>query len=396
MKRRLAALVVLIAVGLGALAVTFGNFGAAAATTTEYLSSRAALGDVSEDVAATGSLASATTYGLVFGGDPYLITSTDTAAPQATRTWSVTDVRVKPGDTVKAGQVLATAATADAQRDLASATGDLRTANINLATAEDDLSTAKDSGTTSRINQAKIGLYAAQSQVAKASQARNDLLKQIKAATLRAPIDGIVTAVGITKGFDAPAGAAITIASPTLTVTTDVVESDLVSIKAGQAATVSVTAISADLTGTVTAISPTSSTSSQGVVSYPVTITIKDAPTTARAGMSADVTITTASATGVLTVPASALQGTTGNYAVLVLATDGTTSRVPVEVGLVTNAMAEIKSGITEGTNVVTGTTADLVGTTNNNRGFGGGVIPGGGPTFRQVDGGGNRRTNGG
>jgi HlyD family secretion protein len=386
MKRKLAALVVLVAVGLAAIAVTFGNFGAAAATTNQYLTSRATTGDVSDDVAATGSLASATTYGLVFGADPYLITASDTAAPQAARTWPVTDVRVKAGDTVKAGQVLATAATADAQRDLASATADLRTANLNLATAQDNLDTAQASGTTSQERQAQIALYGAQTQVTKASQARNDLLQQIKAATLRAPIDGVITAVNVTKGFDAPAGAAVTIASPTLTVTTDVVESDLPSIKSGQAANVSVTAIGADLTGTVTAISPTATTSSQGVVSYPVTITIKDPPATARAGMSADVTITTASATGVLVVPASALQGTTGNYAVLVLQANGTTSRVPVEVGLVTNAMAEIKSGIDEGTTVVTGTTADLVGTTaNNNRGFGGGVgIPGGG-TFRQV-----------
>jgi macrolide-specific efflux system membrane fusion protein len=387
MKRKLAALVVLIVVATAAIAVTFGNFGAAAATSTQYLTTQAARGDVSDDVAATGSLASATTYGLVFGADPYLITSSDTAAPQSTRPWPVTDVRVKPGDSVQEGQVLATAATADAQRDLATATGTLRTANINLATAEDQLSTAEDSGTDAQVNQAKIGLYAAQSAKAKASQDRNAILKEIKAATLRAPIAGIVTAVNVSKGFDAPAGAAITIASPTLNVTTDVVESDLASIKTGQTANVSVTAIDSSLTGTVTAISPTASTSSQGVVSYPVTITIQDPPPTARAGMSADVTITTASATNVLVVPASALQGATGNYSVLVLEANGTTRRVPVEVGLVTNAMAEIKSGLSEGMNVVTGTTADLVGTNTNNGRFGGGAFPGGG-TFRQVDGG--------
>ena len=388
MKRKLAALVVLIVVAAAALAVTFGDFGAAAATTTQYLTTQAALGDVSDDVAATGSLASATTYGLVFGTDPYLITASDTAAPQSTRTWPVRDVRVKPGDSVKAGEVLATALTADAQRDLASATADLRTANLNLATAKDNLTTAQDSGNTSQKRQAQIALYAAQNQASKASHDRNAIIKEIKAATLRAPIAGIVTAVNVSKGFDAPAGAAITIASPTLTVTTDVVESDLAAIKTGQTANISVTAISATLTGTVTAISPTASTSSQGVVSYPVTITIQDPPATARAGMSADVTITTASATNVLVVPASALQGTTGNYTVLVLEANGTTRRIPVEVGLVTNATAEIKSGLSEGMNVVTGTTADLLGTNTNNGRFGGGVALPGGGQFRQINGG--------
>ena len=396
MKRKLLALVVLVAVGIAALAMTFGGLGAAAATTNQYLSSPATVGTVSDEVAATGSLAAATTYGLVFGADPYLVTGSETA-PQATRTWPVTDVRVKPGDTVKAGQVLATAATADAQRDLASATSDLRAANLNLVTAKQGLADARDGGNADAERQALIQYYAAANQKSKASQARGDIQRQIKAATLRAPIDGIVSAVNVTKGFDAPAGAAITIASPTLTVTTDVVESDLPAIQTGQAASVTVTAIGADLGGTVTAISPTASTSQSGVVSYPVTITIKDAPATARAGMSADVTITTASATNVLVVPASALQGSTGNYSVLVLAADGTTTSVPVDVGLVTNSMAEIKSGIAEGANVVTGTTAELVGTTSNGRGgFGGGVaIPGGGPTFRQIDGGSTRRGTG-
>jgi macrolide-specific efflux system membrane fusion protein len=396
MKRKVFALLALVAVAIAALAVTFGGLGAAAATTNQYLSSQATVGTVSDEVAATGSLAAATTYGLVFGADPYLVTGSETA-PQATRTWPVTDVRVKPGDTVKAGQVLATAATADAQGDLASATSDLRTANLNLVTAKQALTGARDGGNADAERQALIQYYAAANQKSKASQARGDIQREVKAATLRAPIDGIVSAVNVTKGFDAPAGAAITIASPTLTVTTDVVESDLPAIQTGQAASVTVTAIGADLGGTVTAISPTASTSQSGVVSYPVTITIKDAPATARAGMSADVTITTASATNVLVVPASALQGSTGNYSVLVLAADGTTTSVPVDVGLVTNSMAEIKSGIAEGANVVTGTTAELVGTTSNGRGsFGGGVaIPGGGPTFRQIDGGGTRRGTG-
>ena len=388
MKRKLAALVVLVAVGLAALAVTFGGFGAAAATTNQYLTSQAALGDVSDEVAATGTLAAATTYGLVFGADPYVVTGDETA-PQSSRTWPVTDVRVKPGDFIKAGQVLATAAIADAQRDLAAATRDLRTANVNLAVAKDNLASAQDASNTDQERQAQVAVYSAQNQLAKASADRGAIQREIKAATLRSPIDGLVTAVNVTKGFDAPAGAAITIASSTLTVTTDVVESDLASIKLGQEATVTVAAVQARLTGTVTAISPTAADSQSGVVSYPVTITIANPPATARAGMSADVTVTTASATGVLTIPSSALNGSTGDYSVLVLEANGTTRRVPVDVGLVTNAMVEIKSGITEGTAVVTGTTADLVGNQFTGGGFGrGGVaIPGGGPV-RQVDGG--------
>lgn len=138
MKRKLLALVVLVAICIAALAVTFGGLGAAAATTTQYLSTPATVGDVTDEVAATGSLASSETYGLVFGADPYL-SNDEATAPQSDRTWSVTDVKVKPGDRVKKGDVLATASIADAQQDLASATADLRTANINLTIAKERL-----------------------------------------------------------------------------------------------------------------------------------------------------------------------------------------------------------------------------------------------------------------
>jgi hypothetical protein len=82
----------------------------------------------------------------------------------------------------------------------------------------------------------------------------------------------------------------------------------------------------------------------------------------------------------VITIPTSALEGSNGDYQVQVLNADGTTRRVAVQVGLVTNSMAEIKSGLTEGTDVVTGTTADLLGTSNQGGGFGrGGFVHGGG-----------------
>jgi RND family efflux transporter MFP subunit len=384
MKRKLFALVVLVAIGMTAMAVAFGGFGATAATTSQYLTTPATVGNVTDAVAATGSLSAEITYGLVLGADPYLASGEEGEAPQSERTWPVTDVRVKPGDRVKAGDVLATAATADAQRDLVTATADLRSANINLTIAKERLADARDADDTDAERQALMQYYAAQNQKSKATQDRSAIQRQVKAATLRAPIDGVVTAVNISEGFDAPAGPAILIASNAFTVTTDVVESDLAAIELDQKATVTVDAIGAELEGTVTAISPTAGDSQTGVVSYPVTITVTNPPATARADMSADVTITTATASNVLTVPSTALQGSDGQYAVMVLDADGTTQMVPVDVGLVTNTMAEIKSGLEAGAAVVTGTTADLLSNSSNSGGFRGGVaIPGGGPVQR-------------
>jgi multidrug efflux pump subunit AcrA (membrane-fusion protein) len=203
---------------------------------------------------------------------------------------------------------------------------------------------------------------------------------------VRSPIDGVVTEVNVVKGFDAPGGAAIVVASKAITITTDVVESDLADIEVGQEASVTIDAIGTTVDGTVTAISPTAGDSSSGVVAYPVTVALQETPANARPGMSADIAITIASATDVVTVPSAALQGAKDDYAVMTLGADGNPQRVPVQVGLLTNATAEITSGIEAGTPVVIGTTADLIGTTNNG-GFSGGAIPGG--VVRRIDGGG-------
>jgi multidrug efflux pump subunit AcrA (membrane-fusion protein) len=95
--------------------------------------------------------------------------------------------------------------------------------------------------------------------------------------------------------------------------------------------------------------------------------------------MTADITITTASANGVLAVPAAAIRGTIGNYSVLVLSATGTPEARPVTVGLMTSALVEIQSGLTAGETVITGTSSTQRTTTGAGTGGGGFVVPGGG-----------------
>ena len=162
---------------------------------------------------------------------------------------------------------------------------------MNLRAAKTSL--GADANVTAQIRQAKIGLYSAKNQLADAKSKVADLKAQIKAAaTLTAPIAGIVTAVNITPGFDAPAGDAIVVDSTGFQVTTDVVESDLADVKVGQAATVTVAAVDAaiDGTGRVDLAGREPADSGSGVVSYPVVVTLTEPPATLRSGMSADVT----------------------------------------------------------------------------------------------------------
>jgi membrane fusion protein, macrolide-specific efflux system len=396
MKKKLVAVLALAAVGVGAIYVSLGGLPAQAAATTQYLTATATTGDVTDDVAATGTLESTTRYGLVFGAAPYLVTDSSTA-PQVSATYPVTKVEVKVGDTVRKDQVLATADTTDLERQLASARNSVESARVSLNAANATRSTANDSGNADQIRQAKIGQLNAQNQLADAQQQARDLQAQIIGATLKAPVDGLVTEVDVQAGFDAPSGNAIVIDGAGFQITTDVVESDLGDLAVGQQAAVSITAIGAEVTGKVSAISPVADSSSSGsssVVSYPVTVTLDSVPAKARSGMTADVTITIASATNVLTVPAEALRGSQGDYRVLTLDANGQPVSTPVTVGLVTSTTAEIKSGIDAGTAVVTGTSSSRTGTTTTNGGgFGGFGVGGGGPVFQRGGNGGGSQT---
>jgi macrolide-specific efflux system membrane fusion protein len=313
------------------------------------------------------------------------------SAPQVSATYPVTKVDVKVGDTVKKDQVLARADTIDLERQLASARNSVQSARVSLNAANASRTTANDSGNADQIRQAKIGQLNAQNQLADAQQQARDLQTQIAGATLKAPIDGLVTEVDVQAGFDAPSGNAIVVDGTGFQITTDVVESDLGDLAVGQSAAISITAIGADVTGKVSAISPVADSSSSGsssVVSYPVTVTLDSVPAKARSGMTADVTITIASATNVLTVPAEALRGNEGDYRVLTLDATGQPVSTPVTVGLVTSTTAEIRSGIDAGTAVVTGTSASRTGSSSATSGGFGGFGVGGGPVFRQGGGG--------
>jgi RND family efflux transporter MFP subunit len=385
MKLKLLALVVLLAVGAGAVFIAMGGIASANGDQARYLTTTVTRGSVSQDVTSTGSVATSAAYSLAFGSTPQPVTSSSSSSSSGgSSTWHVDSVAVKVGDAVKRGQVLAKAGTADLQAQLDQATATWQSARIQLVIAQDQRAAAT---TTSAIRQTRMGVYNAKRALSQAAQSRTDLAAQIKAATLTAPIDGVVSTVNIVAGLDAPSGTAIVVSSRTYDVTASVVESDLNSVKVGQKVAITVSAVNASLTGTVAsiALAPSTTSGSSSVVSYPVTVSIDGTNASLRAGMSANVSITVAQATNVLVVPTSALSGSNGNYTARVLAANNSVSAVPVEVGLVTTSGAEITSGLAEGQTVVTGTVSSETTTpaTTNNRGggFGGGGFGGGGLT---------------
>ena len=390
MKLKLFAILALIVAGGGAIFVSLGGLPTSAASSTTYLTSAAVVGNISNDIAATGTIAASTRYGLAFGSAAQMLTSTTTTASStssstgSSTTWLVKSVAVKVGDVVKKGAALAVGDTTDLKTQLTAATASRQSAGLQLLLAKSALTTAETAANTDQIRQARISVYSAENQYAQAKTTESDLRSQIALATLTAPIDGIVSEVDVVAGADAPSGNAVVVEAQSYEVTADVVESDISSVTLAQPATITIAALGGSVDGKVAAIGRTSTTSSStSVVSYPVTVALTGPPAGILPGMTADVTITTASVTNVLTIPSEALAGTAGNYTVRILGANGVPQAQAVTVGLITSTLAEIKTGLTAGETVVTGTTAARNATTTTttpNRGaFGGGGIGGGG-----------------
>lgn len=382
MRLKLFAIVVLLVVGGAAVAVSLGVLTPAETNATSLLTTAASVTDVTDEVAATGTVEAASQYDLAFGAAP---AQTDGASDSATPSdalaasveWPVTSVKVAVGDHVTKDQVLAVADTTDLERQIADARRGTSSAELQLKQAKSDHADA--SGAAAK-RQTQIALYSAQSAYAKAKADLAALLALRAYATITAPADGTVTDVAISTGADAPDGAAITMLSGDLRLSTTVVESDITSIEVGQEATVTVSALDASLRGTVASIDPVGTDAGgSGKVSFAVVIELESPPAGLRPGMTADVSIVAASATNVLAIPSRALSGSAGAYTVRVVAADGSVSVRNVEIGLVTSSLAEVKSGLQAGDQVVTGTSSSQ-NTTNT---VGGGAFPGGGQIIR-------------
>jgi macrolide-specific efflux system membrane fusion protein len=436
----------LLTVGIGAVYMSTAGSADTQAATGSYLTQAAQRGDVTMSAAATGTVTAAQTYSLAFGTDARLADTITTAS--STQDWTVDEVHVSVGDRVAAGQVLATADTSDLEDQVAELEVSLDSARITLREASSDLANARSRAQQDLVDatsavasarlsvksartqrnaaadgtpalQARIALIGARDQLRAARQQREeiaarldgdfpdetiavsqaqaavldlqsqlaDLTAQLEHAELVAPLDGVVSDVNITAGLPAPTSDAILVDSATLEIVADVVESDVSSVEVGQPAVVSIDALDTEVAGTVTSVSPTTTGDGSSVVTYPVTVTLTDPGEAVRSGMSSDVEITLAQATDAVTVPAVALMGSDGQYIVRVVASDGSVEMRPVTVGLVSETLAEVRSGLAEGEAVIVGSDTDRAGTADEVAdlvapgGFGGlGGLSGGAP----------------
>jgi hypothetical protein len=137
-------------------------------------------------------------------------------------------------------------------------------------------------------------------------------------------------------------------------------ESDISKIKVGQAANITLEALSGvELAAHVSSIS-TLGTSSSGVVSYDATLTLDQRDSRVKPGMSASAAVVTGQASGV-NLPNSAVTST-GSVGRVNLLQSGKAVPTTVVVGLVGDSRTQIVSGLKAGDQVQVTTTLPALG----------------------------------
>ena len=175
---------------------------------------------------------------------------------------------------------------------------------------------------------------------------------------ITAPMDGAVALSQLVVGMSVQTGVTVCQVQDTskFELTVGIDELDISGVATGQKADVKVDALAAKTyTGTVTRISQVG-TVANGVTTFDVTLSL-DESTGMMTNMSASADIHTGDASNVLLVPVEALaEKSDGGYTLTVRTKNGEKNQdtvTDVEVGLIGETQAEIKSGVSKGDTVV-------------------------------------------
>lgn len=203
------------------------------------------------------------------------------------------------------------------------------------------------------LRSSRVRVSAAGAQASAARRNVERLERLIKALTLIAPYDGIVSALNAQEGSTLPPGVpALEIRTASLVARADLAEGDLVGLSPGAAAEVSIRSARLELVSTLTSIAEDPSGSVGGPVVYPAYFDLPPEPTI-KPGQLVRVRIVVETRRGVLAVPSSAVTESKGLHYVVVVS-DGKEERRRVIPGLSDESRTEIIRGLEEGEKVRT------------------------------------------
>lgn len=336
-------------------------------------------------------------------------------------TGQISEVDVKNGDTVTAGQKIAVLTLdveglqkqAQAWASYLSAQSNLNQANATLYSLQTQLfqtnqAFVNDTGIANPTDQDKrtpkyieenatwLAAEAAyKNQQGVIAQAQASLTSawfsyQLTSAIITAPTNGVINDIIVSPGMQTGSVSTTTTAissqaiasihtsgNPVISVSLS--ELDVAKVKGGQKATITFDALpNQTFTGKVLGID-TSGAVSSGVTTYPATIQLDLSNDAILPNMSATAHIITDVKTDVLGVPSSAIQITNEQTTVRVLR-NGQLTSIPVTTGISSDTDTEITSGLPEGETIVTSVVTPTASTSpfsGSLRGFGGGATGG-------------------
>ncbi len=216
-------------------------------------------------------------------------------------------------------------------------------------------------------------LKLAQANINQAQAALDAANKDLSEATLVAPIDGIITEVSAKENQNVTTESVImTMAAgqDSLQIDTSVDQADISQVKVGQKTDITLDSTPDEhISGTVSQIAPVGKTTSN-VTTFDVTILLDSPSPLLYASMSTNVSIILEEAKGVLSVPSEAVQTRRDSKGVLIPGSGSNTAPqfVTVETGLDDGTNIEIKSGLTEGQEVIVSTNTPAAGLSSGNR----------------------------
>lgn len=308
-------------------------------------------------------------------------------------------IGVDVGDRVKKGQIIATLEIPEMRDDLARAAASIEQANAEMIRAEDEVQRteaahqiahlsltrienvakrepglvpqqdvddvrSRDLVSEAQIASAKNAVIAAQQRirVLRADEARLKTLQQYE--SIAAPFDGVVTKRFANEGAMIQAGTSPS-ALPVVKVSEirvlrlilPVPESSAAEVSAGKAVQVRVPSLGRVLTGRVARFT---GKVQPGTRTMDTEVDVQNDGLALMPGMYAEVDLHLDEHKSVVTVPIDAVDGTGAAARVYQVIDPGVVHVIPVSIGLQTAQVAEIRSGLAAGDNVIVGRRAGL------------------------------------
>ncbi|GGN71995.1 hemolysin secretion protein D [Actinoplanes lobatus] len=309
-------------------------------------------GEVTRDVATTGTIEPATTRGLAFGVNG-----------------TVASVSVRPGNRVTKGQALAALDGTGAADDVSDAEAALSEAqsrlteakNVSVSTtagatdcARPKAAAARPCATRGYPDTGGDPVLTAEQRVYQAAHRVEEAEQALKGTTLKAPIAGTVLAVEGSVGDHAQSGSTFVSLADTdaMRVRAAFPEADAATLLTGQPATIMPAGSDGTYAGEVVQVDPVG-TSDGTLVRYGVLLSVAHPPSDLLVGQSAQVEVRTGHVDNALRVPSTAVHDVSGDSGTVLVRSGGGLVERTVTLGLQGDEHTEIVGGLAEGDQVV-------------------------------------------